>query len=128
MASDPPLTPSLISPNDEESLDTLTPTFEWSAYQHGGDSETQAGYQIYVYVYSDIENSEILVYDTGFVSATAGNTHVYSPGIYTGVDPITSDTRISEQLKWGNSYYWRVRYRDSGGDWSDWSGVWAFFS
>jgi len=43
-----PNTPIPISPGDEEVVSTLTPTFEWSEFQHGGDGDTQEGYQLRV--------------------------------------------------------------------------------
>jgi len=108
-------TPSLISPRDEEIISTLTPTFKWSTLEDSGVGAEQPGYQLRVRSYDD---GDALVYDTGFI---AGHTHTYTPGAYTGRDPVTGDTRISNTLEWGKHYHWHVRYRDSGGDWSAWS-------
>ena len=113
-----PVTPSAVQPVEGAIVQTLTPNFEWSAYQHGGDLNPQAGYQIRVREDSD---NDRIVYETGFISATTGNTHTYSPGSYTGTDPVTGDLRKSEALKWGKQYHWHVRYRDASGDWSGWS-------
>ncbi len=43
-----PQTPIPISPPDDAVLSTLTPTFQWSPFQHGGDQQTQAGHQLRV--------------------------------------------------------------------------------
>ncbi|MCP4411946.1 MAG: choice-of-anchor D domain-containing protein, partial [Gammaproteobacteria bacterium] len=64
---------------------------------------------------------DIIIYDTGFIQDISNNTHIYSPGSYNGVDPITGETRVSDPLQWGNHYHWHIRYQDSGGDWSEWS-------
>ena len=113
-----PQTPTAIEPLDEEIITTLLPTFEWTAFQDGGDIETQNGYQIRVRCDDD---SDVIVYDTGFIPNTTDRTHVYNPEAYVGTDPVTGNTMISNPLEWGKHYHWHVRYRDSGGDWSAWS-------
>jgi licheninase len=35
--------------------------------------------------------------------------------------PENSEGKVSLPLEWGKHYHWHVRYRDSDGDWSDWS-------
>ena len=112
-----PVTPTPILPSDGNSLTTLTPFFEWSAFQDGGDGDTQTGYQLRVHR----NDNDAVVYNTGFISDISAKDHTYSPGAYTGVEPITGITRISGPLEWGEHYYWHIRYRDSGGQWSDWS-------
>ena len=111
-----PQTPTPISPPDEAQVSTLTPSFEWSAFQDGGDGDTQDGYQLRV---SRSDNNTI-VYDTGYISDLSGDTHTYNPGSYTGIDPVIGTLRISDPLEWNGNYYWLVRYRDSGGQWSNW--------
>jgi len=115
-----PVTPTPTKPEDDETVTTLTPRFEWSAFEHGGDGDTQAGWQLRVRCDDD---DQAIVYDTGFVADTSGHIHTYAPpGTYTGNDPIAGCERVSEPLKWGKHYHWHVRYRDSGGDWSRWAG------
>jgi len=117
-----PETPAPISPEDEEIVYTLTPSFEWSFFQDGGDSETQAGYQLRVLCDGCGSGGEdTTVYDTGFIPDTSGSAHIYTPGAYTGYDNVTGVNRVSDPLEWGKHYHWHVRYCDSGGDWSGWS-------
>ena len=113
-----PQTPTPVSPQDDDTISTLEPTFEWSTFQDGGNGETQTGYQLRVRCDDD---GDVTVYDTGFIPDTSGHTDTYNPGAYTGTDPVTGDTQVSEPLEWGKHYHWHVRYRDSGGDWSAWS-------
>ena len=61
-----------------------------------------------------------MVYDTGFIPDVSKSTHRYSPSDYSGLDPISGDRRLSEQLGWDKHYHWHVRYRDSSGNWSEW--------
>ena len=111
-----PVTPTPVNPLDEESVSTLMPIFEWSAFQNGGDGETQLGYQ--VQVRSDTDE---IVYDTGFVADITGNTHEYNPGAFLGYDPVTGISVVAQFLEWDKRYHWHVRYRDSGNNWSAWS-------
>ena len=43
-----PHTPIPLTPQNEETVLTLTPTFEWSAFEDGGNGATQAGYRIVI--------------------------------------------------------------------------------
>ena len=113
-----PETPEPVEPADDASIADVTPRFVWSVYQHGGDGETQSGYE--VRVRSDTDG-DVVVYETGFVASGFVNWHTYDPGAYTGIDPVTGYEMRSQDLVPGKSYHWQVRYRDSGGDWSLWS-------
>jgi subtilisin family serine protease/plastocyanin len=113
-----PQMPIAIAPADEEQIATLTPSFEWSAFQHGGDGESQTGYQLRVRCDTD---GDVVVYETGFINSTSTHQHTYDPGAYSGTDPETGVERISNSLEWNKQYHWHVRYQDSGGDWSAWS-------
>ncbi|MCB0851409.1 MAG: hypothetical protein KDD63_04140, partial [Bacteroidetes bacterium] len=113
-----PLEAIAIVPANSSLQYTLTPTFEWSLYQSGGDGESQSGYQVRVRI---DDGTDRIIYDTGYIQAASGNSHVFSPGSYSGLDNETGDLRISEPLQWGQQYHWHVRYRDSGGDWGPWS-------
>jgi Cohesin domain/Dockerin type I domain len=95
----------------------LTPSFEWSTFQAGIGSGTQTGFQVQVYRVSD----DGLVYDTGFIADASGYSHTYSPGTYSGSDPISGGVRTSESLAEGQSYYLNVRYRDSNDNWGNWA-------
>jgi len=110
-----PENPFLISPDNESVILSLIPEFSWSEFQPGEDSEEQTGYELRVYNYGDI------VYETGFVPGTNVTNHIYSPGYFTGVDPVTGFDRISLDLTQGNEYNWMVRVIDIGGQWSNWS-------
>jgi len=113
-----PRTPGPILPTDSAWIAPGTPLFDWTEYMSGGDSDTQSGYQFRVRCDTDADR---IVYDTGFVPDTASSSHTYSPGAYSGHDPVSGCDRISEPLEEGKHYHWHVRYRDSSGDWSDWS-------
>ncbi|MEQ9716863.1 MAG: LamG-like jellyroll fold domain-containing protein, partial [Balneola sp.] len=112
-----PLEPLVLNPDNNEEILTLTPEFEWSPFQHGGDNDTRIGYQLRVR--SDSDDDKI-VYDTGLIEDKTSLNHTYSSGSYTGTDAL-GQLRVSEQLEWGKQYHWHVRYRDSSGDWSIWS-------
>jgi hypothetical protein len=108
----------VVSPGAGIIITTLTPTFEWSAFQDAGDGDLQAGYQIQVIC------DNRTVYDTGFIPDLTGHTHTYKPpGTYRGYDSVADTARISEPLEYGQQCQWRVRYLDSGRDWWDWSSV-----
>ena len=111
-----PQTPAGSTPADE--VNTLTPLFQWSSFLHGGDEDTQAGYQLRVRCDTD---GDVVVYDTGFIPDTSSHSHTYSPGTYTGYDAEAGVTRVSEPLEPGKYYHWHVRYRDDSGNWSHWS-------
>jgi hypothetical protein len=112
-----PETPINLSPEVNDIIFTLEPTFQWSPFLDGGDGDERIGYQIRVR--SDNDNDEI-VYDTGLIDDIAETSHVYSPGNYTGLD-VLGQERVSNPLEWDKIYHWHVRYLDSGGEWSQWS-------
>ncbi|BBO82767.1 hypothetical protein DSCO28_33330 [Desulfosarcina ovata subsp. sediminis] len=128
-----PLKPTALYPTGRETINTLTPEFEWTPFEGCGNGDTQAGYQIRVenfYILADCDNPIGIVYDTGFIADSSGNSHVYTAGAYSGVDPVTGDTRISRPLNYASpndpdyglgGYRWYVRYCDTGGNWSEWS-------
>jgi WD40 repeat protein len=97
-----PKTPSPIHPADDATIYNITPTFEWSAFDDAGIGTSQSGYQLKVLCDT---NSNIIVYDTGFIADTSGRTHTIPQGY----------------LEWNKHYHWHVRYQDSNGNWSDWS-------
>ena len=113
-----PVKPTPIRPVKKNILSDLKPLFEWSPFAGGSAEDLQAGFQLRVRC--DSENDAI-VYDTGFISDSSGNTHQYSPGSYTGIDPVIGEARISEALQWGKHYHWHVRYCDNDGHWGEWS-------
>lgn len=113
-----PVLPTPIKPINGSIISNNNPVFEWSSFKNGGDNNTQTGFQFRLV---DETEDNRKVYDTGFIASTEATSHTYSPGTYLGTDEITGEERISEELKNGHSYHWHVRYRDSGGDWSDWS-------
>ncbi len=72
------------------------------------------------------DSNNELVYNTGLILNSTDSIHVYSSGSYSGYDAITDDVRKSEPLDYGSSYTWRVRYLDTGDDWSEWSELGSF--
>lgn len=118
--SSPPILPEVPDPSlpeDGYPITSLEPHFEWLPFAHGGDGESQIGYQLRVRRNSD----DTIVYDTGFISSTGAHAHDYSSGSYTGPDDVTEVEMVSEPLDPNTTYHWHVRYRDSGGDWGGWS-------
>ena len=93
-----PAAPTLSSPSDGSTTNNETPTFEWS------DINDAANYELQV---DDKENflsrPDMVIADSNSTSST-----------YTASD-ITDGT-----------YYWRVRAKDSAGNWSRWSDIWSF--
>jgi len=111
-----PATPMPVTPQNGVSFNTLTPTFEVTPFTHGGDGNSESGYEVRVR-----DDNDRIVYDTGFIPGGAAS-HTYTPGAYAGYDPIAGVDRYSEPLVQGNGYHWHFRYRDTSGDWSGWSG------
>ena len=96
-----PQIPEPISPTDGEEIHTLTPTFEWSRFQDGGDGATRWGQQLRIYNSA----TAALVHDTSLERSGSGYNWTIGEGI----------------LSWDTEYYWEVRYKDSNGHWSGWS-------
>jgi hypothetical protein len=116
-----PHTPVPSAPSIDAIVSTLTPSFEWSEFQDGGDGKTQTGYQLRVICDDEPDRT---VYDTGLIPDTSGHSHTYQPpGTYSGFDSAADTFRISEPLEYEKRYYWQVRYLDRDGDWSFWSGA-----
>lgn len=113
-----PRIPTPISPADDAIVESLTPIFEWEPFRHGGDGDTQVGYQLRVR--ADDEGGRI-VYDTGFVADTSATNHRYEVGIYDKIDKVTDMQRYSMPLKPSGHYHWHLRVQDSTGVWSAWS-------
>jgi PKD repeat protein len=101
VASGAPAQPSNISPADEATDIAVTPTLQSSAFSDPdvGDTHAASRWQIRT--------------STGSYS---------SPLFDSGID-ITNLTQISppSYLSYNTTYYWRVKYQDSYGNWSDWS-------
>jgi len=99
-------------------IDTLHPTLSWET------EETSYGYA--VEIYSDVDlNNLVYQYEAGDSEATshhpdydAGNCHVDDNGYQnTGV----CDLEYSDQ-----DYWWRVKVKDSEGQWGSWSAAVEF--
>ncbi len=97
----PPATPSNISPDDEATDISLTPTLESSDFSDpdAGDSHTASWWQISL----DHQFTNI-VYNSG-----SDNSNLISITIPSGT------------LSYDTTYYWRVKHQDSYGNWSAWS-------
>ena len=114
-----PLTPDPLLPLADAVLDTLTPTFTWTDFDHPEPGVAQAGFQLRVRE----TITDTVVYDTGFIETPVPlpPLHVYSPGSYTGFDSVSGSARVSDPLSWATQYHWHVRHRDSNGIWGGWS-------
>lgn len=91
-----PGAPTLVSPTDAGTTNDITPAFDWS------DVSGAASYELIVDNNSGFGSPEI-----DQVSLTASN--------YTAASSLADGT-----------YYWKVRCKDSVGNWGAWSGVWSF--
>jgi Leucine-rich repeat (LRR) protein len=107
VANQPPSQPTNTSPVDEAADVSLTPTLESSAFldPNAGDAHTASQWQITT-ILGDYSSP---VFDSG-----------------EDVHNLTSITIPSEILTYSTTYYWRVRYQDNGGAWSDWSSETSF--
>ncbi len=110
--------PLLESPIDI--VQSILPKLIFSSFESHNEF-IQKGFQINV-----LNDANEPIYDTGLILNTSGNTHIYKPGEYSGYDIYTKITRISEPLDYGNTYTWKVRYVDTGDDWSNWSDLGSF--
>lgn len=92
----PPSVPSLVSPGNGTSIDTLTPTFDWSDV---------AGAESYTLEIATDNNFSNIVRTKSATESTA----------------TLSET---EKLSYGTHYYWRVRGTSDFGT-GDWSPTWS---
>ncbi len=97
-----PSRPRNLSPASGAVVMTLTPTLTSSAFSHPCQGRTHAASQWQVTAVARDYSNPIL--DTG---TDAGN--------------LTSISLVGGILNEQEVYYWRVRYQDNRGSWSDWS-------
>ena len=96
-AIDPPVTPS---PASGSTIKTTTPLLDWEELAYAG------GYQIQLNTQSDFAAPYTFVDDAGLN---------------------TSEYQVSDNLAAGETYYWRVRVKNTEGVWSAaWSDIWSF--
>jgi hypothetical protein len=100
----PPETPSNVSPEDGADYVHDMPTLEGGAYSHVLGT-SQAGMQIQIFYDAALEN---LAHDSDVQPA--------------GVSYSVPDTVLYDS----SEYYWRIRYRDAEGSWSEWSAATSF--
>jgi len=91
-----PPAPSLISPSDDSTTNNNTPSLEWS------DVTGAIEYQL------QVDNNG------NFSSPTLNQTGITNSN-YTLISSLPDD-----------SYYWRVRAKNSKNNWGEWSEVWSF--
>lgn len=109
-----PTTPYCMGTTNPTNVTTQTPYF--SAIFNDPDTNDQGVYyEIEVNTASGFGGT--VMWDTGIQSMTATNNGVRSPDIYYN----------GSSLGWsGTTYYWRIRFGDVGGLFSDWSAVQNF--
>ncbi|MFC1924096.1 fibronectin type III domain-containing protein [Chloroflexota bacterium] len=103
----PPGQPAAISPPDEATGISLSPTLEASAFSDpdAGDTHTASQW---------------------LITAISGD---YSSPVYDSDTDTSNKTSIAVppgKLSYGTKYYWQVRYRDSHNQWSMWSAEVSF--
>ncbi|MEJ2628198.1 MAG: FISUMP domain-containing protein, partial [bacterium] len=91
-----PAAPILSSPADGSTITDTTPSFAWSAVN------TASYYQLQV---DSSDSFSSLVIDQSDLTGTS----------------FTAASALAD-----NMYYWRVRGKDSQGNWGEWSAVWSF--
>jgi len=102
LISQPPAQPSTSSPADGATDVALTPTLASSTFSDPDAGDTHAASQW------QVRTSEG-TYDSPLLDSETSTPHLTSIGIPSGT------------LKHSTTYCWRVRYKDSSGEWSDWS-------
>ncbi|HDD25193.1 MAG TPA: hypothetical protein ENF52_07135, partial [Chloroflexi bacterium] len=103
VVNNPPNTPTNLSPCGVTNV-SLTPTLQASAFSDpDGDSFANSQWQV-----DDSSSFPSPVWDSGTYS------------------PVTSVTVPSGVLNYSTTYWWRVRYKDGRGSWSDWSSPCSF--
>lgn len=91
-----PMAPSLVEPANDSRIAPSNPVLEWS-------------------LVSDAETYHVQLADNrDFTSPIINDSLIYS-----------TDLAVNVELT-DNRYYWRVRARDSYGNWGGWSAVWFF--
>jgi PKD repeat protein len=106
-ANQPPDRPSNVSPADEATGVSLTPTLESSAFSDPDEGDTHAASQWQV-------------------TTTSGD---YSSPVFDSdrdTSNLTQLTIPSGELSYDTTYYWRVRHEDNHGAWSSWSAETSF--
>jgi len=99
------VTPTNSSPSDAASVTTLTPTLSASAFSDAQGSHTSASAQWQISTSSSFSSPH---YDSGTVAYAAS---------YAVPSATLSNLAV---------YYWRVRYADSSGQWSEYSAATRF--
>jgi hypothetical protein len=100
-----PWPPELISPADGEEGVSVTPLLvAGEFFDPDGQAHARTRWQV------------------------AANAQFINPAWDSGPNgsPVTEIQVPPNRLKYKTRYYWRVRYRDSGGAWSPWSETWQF--
>ncbi len=108
-ATRPPYQPSNVSPLNGTTEVSLTPTLQSSAFSDpdGGDTHAASQWQV-TSAFGDYSSP---VFDS--LTDTVNLTSIVVP---------------SAKLDYSNTYYWRVCYRDSQGNWSVWSEETSFMT
>ncbi|MDA8084561.1 MAG: CxxxxCH/CxxCH domain-containing protein [Nitrospiraceae bacterium] len=105
--NNPPNTPVNASPDAGATGVALSPTLIASAFSDVDAGDIHLASQWRVSTASGASFDASVVYDSGVTGA--GNSHT-----------------VSATANFGTTYYWKVRYQDSQGDWSAYSGETAF--
>jgi hypothetical protein len=105
IVNNPPNTPTPNSPANGATDLGLTPMLQTSAFSDP-DGDTHANSQWQVDDNSDFSNPE---WDSS---------ESYMPSTQATIPP--------GLLSYGETYHWRVRYKDDRGAWSNWSDSWSF--
>ena len=102
--NNPPATPTLISPSNGATMVGRTPALQASAFSDADAGDTHANSQW------QVDN------DRSFASPEWDSGQSYQAS--------TQVTVPAGKLNANMTYYWRVRYKDNRGAWSNWSSEW----
>ena len=97
--NNPPDRPFCVAPEDGAENVSITPTLESSAFRDADSDDTQAGSQWQI-------------------TTNAGS---YQDPIFNVLESDNDATVYAGILSADTTYYWRVRYQDNHGAWSEWS-------
>lgn len=100
-------TATLISPHHGETVNSITPDFIW---------ERVSGATIYELIVSQ---------SSSFFDPVLNETYL-SDSSYANMTPFPDRGYIDDYYRFPDRYFWKIRAKDSDGNWGGWSDIWDF--